>query len=389
MTPSESRQRAGKLRCALVVPTYNNCKTVRGVVEAALEWCTDVIVVDDGSTDATPQTLADVPAGVEVLRYADGRNRGKGYALRTGLRHALRRGFDYALTIDADGQHSPADIATLLAEEEAHPGSFIIGARDIRADGMPARNTFANRFSNFWFHLFTFVRLADTQSGFRLYPLREVGVMRFFTPRYEFEVEVAVRLAWRGVRVVNVPVSVRYPADRVSHFRPLPDFLRISLLNTVLLLAALLWYYPVRCWRWLRAGRWRGFLSRNLLHSGESASRMASGVAFGVMMSVMPIWGFQTAAAVGGAHLLRLNKIVVTAFANISLPPVIPFVVVASLHLGCLLTGSEMPALPLPSSPEEATSGVTSYALGSVALGVVLGAAAWPLAWMVIRMLRR
>ncbi len=388
-TPSESRQKASELRCALIIPTYNNGKTVRGVVEAALEWCADIIVVDDGSTDSTTRALSALPAGVEVLRYADGRNRGKGYALRTGLRHALRRGFDYALTMDADGQHSPADIAALLAEEEAHPGSFIIGARDICADGMPARNTFANRFSNFWFHLFTLVRLSDTQSGFRLYPLREVGAMRFFTPRYEFEVEVAVRLAWRGVRVVNVPIGVRYPADRVSHFRPLPDFLRISLLNTVLLLAALLWHYPVCCWRWLRGGKWRGFLSRNLLHSGESASRMASGVAFGVMMSVMPIWGFQTAAAVGGAHLLRLNKIVVAAFANVSLPPVIPFVVLASLHLGCLLMGSEMPALPLPASPQEATICAASYALGAVALGAVLGAAAWPLAWIAIRMLRR
>lgn len=389
MTPEECRLTAQRLGCALVIPTYNNGGTVARVVAEASRWCADVIVVNDGSTDNTAAELAKVPQNVEVTGYADGKNRGKGHALIKGLRRASERGFRYALTMDADGQHFAADAAALLAEEEAHPGSFIIGARNIEADGMPRKNTFANKFSNFWFRLFTLVCLTDTQSGFRLYPLEAMRGMRFFTPRYEFEVEVAVRLAWRGARVVNVPIRVAYPPDRVSHFRPGADFLRISALNTVLLLVAVLWFYPVRFWRWLRSGEWRSFLSRNLLHSGESAARLASGVALGAAMSVMPIWGFQTVAALGLAHVMRLNKIVVGAFANISLPPLIPLIVYGALHLGGLLLGHEVSLSMTEATAESAAESVADYAVGSAALGALLGVAAWPVAWGLIRIFRK
>lgn len=389
MTPEECRLTARQLGCALVIPTYNNGGTVAHVVAEAAQWCADVIVVNDGSTDNTANELAHVPDGVEVTGYADGKNRGKGHALIKGLRRAAERGFRYALTMDADGQHYAADADALLREEETHPGSFIIGARNIEADGMPQKNTFANKFSNFWFRLFTLVRLSDTQSGFRLYPLEAMRGMRFFTPRYEFEVEVAVRLAWRGVRVVNVPIRVAYPPDRVSHFRPGPDFLRISALNTVLLLVAVLWFYPVRSWRWLRSGEWRAFLSRNLLHSGESAERLACGVALGAAMSVMPIWGFQTVTAIGLAHILRLNKIVVGAFANISLPPLIPLIVYGALHLGGFLLGHEVSLSLTEATAESVGESVTDYAVGSAALGVLLGVTAWPVAWGLIRIFRK
>lgn len=391
MTASECRELCGSLRCCALLPTYNNGGTLEAVVRATLEWCAEVIVVDDGSTDQTPDLLSGLAgcAGLEVVSYPDHRNRGKGHALLTGLRRAAERGFVYAVTLDTDGQHNPADLANLVAYESEHPGAFVIGARNLAADGMPAKNTFANKFSNFWYAVQTFHRLPDTQSGFRLYPLATLMGLRLFTSGYEFEIESAVRLAWRGCPVAAVPVSVTYPDNRVSHFRPGRDFLRISLVNTVLTIVALLIYYPVAFVRWLRSGKARQFLDRHLIHSGESPARLASSVALGFTMSVQPVWGFQTLVAVAIAKLLRLNLIVVGTFTNISLPPFIPLIVFASLHIGGWLLG-----VPINLSLDEATAEsvgtqVGLYALGSSVLGLGLGTLAWPLSWALIKLCRR
>lgn len=232
--------------CA-VIPTYNNVRTVADIVRRTLAVCSDVIVVNDGSTDDTLQELQPFGDTIRIITYS--RNRGKGYALRRGLEAARKAGFDYAVTIDSDGQHSPEEIPTLTAatqtiKHSSNQAILVVGSRNLQADGMPAGNTFANRFSNFWFHLQTGLRLPDTQTGFRVYPLHNLPCLSLLTYRYESELELLVFSAWRGVRIVPVPVSVSYPADRVSHFRPFRDFFRISLLNTILCLLAIVYGYP-------------------------------------------------------------------------------------------------------------------------------------------------
>ena len=230
--------------CA-VIPTYNNARTVADIVRRTLAVCSDVIVVNDGSTDDTLQELQPFGDTIRIITYS--RNRGKGYALRRGLEASRKAGFDYAVTIDSDGQHSPEEIPNLInALSTLHSplSTLVVGSRNLQADGMPAGNTFANRFSNFWFHLQTGLRLPDTQTGFRVYPLHNLPCLSLLTYRYESELELLVFSAWRGVRIVPVPVSVSYPADRVSHFRPFRDFFRISLLNTILCLLAIVYGYP-------------------------------------------------------------------------------------------------------------------------------------------------
>ncbi len=221
-----------------VIPTYNNEKTLARVIGEVRRYCTDVLVVNDGSTDSTAGIIAG--AGVGSISYAP--NRGKGYALRRALRYAAEHGYRYMLTIDSDGQHYASDIPKFVEEIAKTPDALLVGARNLRSDNMPGKNTFANKFSNFWFRVETGIRLDDTQSGFRLYPVRRMKGMRFATRRYEFEVEVLVRAAWRGIEVRNIPVRVFYPekAERVSHFRPGKDFTRISILDTLLVLGALL-----------------------------------------------------------------------------------------------------------------------------------------------------
>lgn len=240
--------------CA-VIPTYNNARTVADIVRRTLAVCNDVIVVNDGSTDDTLQELQ--PFGDTITTITYSRNRGKGYALRRGIETARAAGFDYAVTIDSDGQHRPEEIPLLIQaiKQSDNQATLFVGSRNLQANGMPSGNTFANRFSNFWFHLQTGKHLPDTQTGFRVYPLHDLPCLNLLTYRYESELELLVFSAWRGVNIVSVPVSVSYPADRVSHFRPFRDFLRISLLNTVLCLLAIVYGYPRMLLNSMKGGR--------------------------------------------------------------------------------------------------------------------------------------
>ena len=226
-----------ELKTCIIVPVYNNVGTINDVVQRILRFCQDVIVVDDGSTDGSSDSLEDL--GAMVVRYE--KNRGKGYALKTGFKEAKARGFERAITIDADGQHFPEDIPVFATEAKAHPDAMLVGSRNLRMENMPGGNTFANKFSNFWFRLQTGVNLPDTQSGFRLYQLNHIGKLHFLTYRYEAELELLVFQCWKGVRMLPVGINVYYPpeGERVTHFRPFRDFFRISVLNTVLCVFAL------------------------------------------------------------------------------------------------------------------------------------------------------
>ena len=239
----------------VIVPTYNNEKTIVDVLRRIQAYTRNIIVVNDGSTPETMAVLTsafDAPELPEIVDYTP--NKGKGYALMQGFRRALELGYRYAVTIDSDGQHFPEDIPVLMDCFLQHKGSLIVGSRNLTADNMPSKNTFANKFSNFWFRLQTGIPLEDTQSGYRLYPLEAINLRWPITPRYEAELELLVFSAWRGVPVISVPVRVYYPpeGERVSHFRPFWDFFRISVLNSVLTFGALFYYLPVRILRKLK-----------------------------------------------------------------------------------------------------------------------------------------
>ena len=228
----------------VVMPTYRNAGTVLDVVRRVLAQDLPLIVVNDGSPDDTDRILKESGLPMTVLTHP--RNRGKGVALRTGLEYARKEGYRYALTIDSDGQHYPEDIPLFLEAVGKHPGALIVGSRDLQAENMPGGNSFANRFSNFWFRLQTARNLPDTQTGYRAYPLDRLPGLRLLTARYEAELALLVFSAWKGVELVPVPVRVHYPAaeERVSSFRPFRDFARISVLNTVLCVLALVYGYP-------------------------------------------------------------------------------------------------------------------------------------------------
>lgn len=239
----------------VIIPTYNNGGTIGRVVDEALLYCDDIIVVNDGSDDTTASILSS-KKGIDVVAYE--RNRGKGYALKRGIERALARGFAYAITMDGDGQHSASDIPAFVEANRRWPGSIILGNRNkakiVRSKG----SSFANSFSNFWFCVQTLHRLPDTQTGFRLYPLKKLYGYRLMTARYEAELGLLVFAAWHGVAIHSIPVDVYYPPkeERVSHFRPAKDFTRISILNTILCILAVVYALPLFVLRtmmkWLR-----------------------------------------------------------------------------------------------------------------------------------------
>lgn len=232
--------------CA-VIPTYQNAKTLLKVVADVHRVVDTVFVVDDGSNDGTA-ALLDKATGNErpekVLTHP--KNCGKGAALKTGLTYARQQGFRYAVTVDADGQHRADDIPALLKAVKEEPDALAIGSRGLQHENMPAKSTFANRFSNFWFALQTLQRLPDTQSGLRVYPLRRLHGLRWMSARYEAELTLLVFSAWAGVKLLPVPVSVYYPPrdQRVTHFRPGRDFTRISVLNTLLCFLMVVYGWP-------------------------------------------------------------------------------------------------------------------------------------------------
>jgi predicted LPLAT superfamily acyltransferase len=226
----EPEQRSCDLaQACVVIPVFNNARTVGDVVRGALEHVSTVIVYDDGSTDGSSERAQ--AAGATVLRHQT--NKGKGTALRHLFEAAHQRGFRYAISLDADGQHLPADLPRFLEVAAKDPGALILGARDLVAAGAPSSSEFGRKTSNFWIWFETGLRVADSQSGFRGYPLPEALQLKPWGRRYEFEADVLLRAAWAGIPIRTVSIHVLYPADRVTHFRLVVDNIRIVALNTV------------------------------------------------------------------------------------------------------------------------------------------------------------
>lgn len=356
------------LKCCVIIPTYNNGNTLQRVIDGVLRYTDAIIVVNDGATDATGEILE----GYTTLRQIHlPKNRGKGKALRAGFKAAREAGFDYAVTIDSDGQHFPDDIPIFIAALEKEGSALLIGSRNMEQEGVPKKSSFGNKFSNFWFLFETGIKLDDTQSGYRLYPLRELP-KKFFTTKFEFEIEVIVRAAWKGIPVRNIPVRVLYdPEERVSHFRPFKDFTRISILNTVLVIISLLYIKPRDMVRNLRKKGLKKFFLENVLESTDSPCKKALSIALGVFIGIVPLWGLQTVIVLFLAYILRLNKVIAFAFSNISVPPMIPFIIFASLKAGSLFVDGNAAFSENATVMESIGSNLLQYIIGSFVVAII------------------
>ncbi|MBW3550920.1 MAG: glycosyltransferase family 2 protein [Proteobacteria bacterium] len=224
------------MNVAVLIPAYHEELRIREVVEGALRHCSQVIVVDDGSSDGTRVQLDGLP--VQLLVHAQ--CRGKGESLRHGFRAALALGVDGVLTMDGDGQHSAADIPRLLEAASRHPRHIVIGARVKKRSQQPILRRLANEFGDWGIAWACGYRIIDTQSGQRYYPARVAALGDVPGEDFVFEAQILISAArLLGTRCVSVPIESRYqcagasaddPGEqfRASHFRPMRDFGRIT-----------------------------------------------------------------------------------------------------------------------------------------------------------------
>ncbi len=385
------KQKFAELQCCIIIPTYNNDHALEDVISSVLQYTDNVIVVNDGSTDQTRTILARFPQ-IQALHIPV--NSGKGWALRQGFKYAVEQGFRYGITIDSDGQHFPEDLPLFLDLIENQPDSMILGARDMTTEEVPVTSSFGHKFSIFWFKVETGIKVLDVQTGFRLYPLHKVKEIRWVvSKKYEYEVEILVRLAWMGVKVLSVPVKVYYaPKEtRVSHFRKFRDFTRVSIANSILVLIALLWVRPILFFKGLRKKSLREFFMEYIVNSQDSNAKLAKSVALGLFIGVTPIWGWQILTTIGLAHLFKLNKFVAVTTSNISLPPMLPFVIFFSYIIGGWVLGANTSEMNYHSDIglQWMKENLVQYLTGSLILGLVLSLTLGPVTYLLLRYFRK
>jgi glycosyltransferase involved in cell wall biosynthesis len=217
-----------KARFAVIIPVYNHEYAVSDVIKKSLCLNYPVFVVNDGSTDSTADRIRDLD-GIRLLQHKE--NRGKGAAILTGFAQAAQVA-DWAITIDADGQHDPQDALKLIRAIPENARPIVVGSREgMAGTHVPWTSRFGRGFSNFWVFLSGGPRVTDSQSGFRIYPLPEAMGLNVTAKRYQFEVEILVKARWRKIPVIEAPIRVRYAPgkERISHFRPFIDFIRNSI----------------------------------------------------------------------------------------------------------------------------------------------------------------
>ena len=380
-----------ELKVCVIIPAYNNASTLGEVISSVSAYTKNIIVINDGSTEHTNEVVQAFPF-VQYISYA--KNAGKGFALRTAFKYADEHGYRFAITIDADGQHFASDLPAFINKLLETPGAIIVGARNMNQASVPGKSSFGHKFSNFWFNVETGITCPDTQSGYRLYPLSLLNNINFITRKYEFEIEVLVRAAWKGVKIAWVPVTVYYaPKEtRISHFRPFKDFTRISILNTVLVIIAFLYIKPRNFMRMLfNKKKMNAFFKEHLMQSHHSDIIKAASVAFGIFMGIIPIWGIQLGTAVFLAILLKLNKPLVIIAANISIPPMIPIIIFASYKTGAIWMGENAGNLEFNSSitRESVKNNIVQYIYGSITLAVLAAIVSGIITLSLLRLFKR
>jgi glycosyltransferase involved in cell wall biosynthesis len=234
----------------IAIPAYNEERTIRPLALGALAHCPRVIVVDDGSNDATSAQLQELP--LTLLRHDV--NQGKAASLRTAFAHALAQDARCVITLDGDGQHDPADASAMLETWLRHPENIVIGSRLHDRVRFPAARYRANRFACFWISWAAGHPIADSQSGFRAYP-REVMRLalgrRVRSSRFTFESEILIEAAWHGFSTLAVAIPGHYPVSaRPSHFQPVVDIAKIVVMVALRLLCQGM--APRGLWRSLR-----------------------------------------------------------------------------------------------------------------------------------------
>lgn len=395
---------ASEHRPVIVAPTFNNARTLADVLRRIGALGLDVIVTNDGSTDDTATILSEwshEPSSTRRVLVTHEVNRGKAAALRSAFGRAAELGYTHAVTIDTDGQLAPEQVPLLLEESRRHQQALILGTRDDRAADYPRKSFVGRWVSNRLVRLQSGAVVSDSQCGFRVYPLETTARLNCRASRFSFETEVLTRAAWAGVAVRHVTVTCTYdpPHGRVTHFKPCRDSLRAVAMHARLLGRAAL---PVPVTRigheptgtpWRRFARWMSPAGvwRAARHDPAERTRVAAGLATGVFIANLPVYGFQTVLSLAAARWFKLHPISVIAGSHASTPPLGPALVVAAISLGHWLTRGNAPVLT-HFDPRVVGYGplvrnvIFEWTVGGIVCGVVLAFATFALSRLILQL---
>lgn len=227
------RQGGALNKIAFLVPFYNHPQNIKALIAALKTYELPVIVVDDGSDEASKLILAELERTEGILLLTRAQNGGKGIAMKDGFKFALNRGFSHVLQIDADFQHDAALIGEFLRQSRAHPQS-IVCANPIYGEDAPKSRVYGRKITNFWVAINTLSHgVKDAMCGFRVYPLEQLkkAAAKSKTNRMEFDIEILVNAVRQGTNIRWIDTYVRYEKGGVSHFKMLRDNALISLMH--------------------------------------------------------------------------------------------------------------------------------------------------------------
>jgi len=323
--------------------------------------------------------------------------------MKSGFAAASLAGFTHAITIDTDGQLDPEQIPQIIAKAQEQPRALVIGVRDESRSDYPSGSRFGRRFSNYMVRLESGILVNDSQCGLRAYPLGLVNTVKCRAQRFGYETEIITRAGWAGCPVAEVPVNCRYlPAgERVSHFRPIVDSVKAVFMHGRLLLRTLApwpharWPEARTSWMpsWSSLKKWASLKDawRQLRNDESSHTMFATGLALGVFIANLPLYGVQTVLALYAAKRLHLHPAPVIIGTQASMPPISIALVVMAIYLGHLILHGSWPLWPEGSWSLEGISALApsllaAWAVGSVIVGAVLAALTFALATIFLRM---
>jgi uncharacterized protein (DUF2062 family) len=377
---------ATSIRIVAIIPTYNNAASIARVIADVRQYVPDIIAVNDGSTDATAQILGTIG---RITLVAFDRNQGKGRALQAGFAQALALGFTHAITIDADGQHLTADIPLFIEKGHAERETLWIGSRSIPVDATlpPPRSRFGRRFGNFWYRFITGTILDDTQCGFRLYPLTMITSLTLKGARYEYEQEALIKAAWSGTPVRQIPIHLYYQeaGERVSHFRTVRDFLRISAVNSRAAFIRCIFPLSTMVVPGATVREKIAHLVKQELRAHATPKKAAFSLALGVFIGIFPIHGFQVLCLLGLTLLLRLNRPLAMLGVCISSPPLLPLIIIAAVEIGRMVLPANLVMLSGHATGTAVLQGATEFVVGSAILSIIAGVVTFLAAYPIFR----
>jgi len=359
-------------KSVIVIPVYNHSATLYGVVVSALKASNNVMVVDDGSTDKSADTISDL--NVHLIHHE--KNLGKGAAIKTAVKNARKLGMTHMVTIDANGSYDPADFHLFAAALGKNPDSIIIGRRSFPKSEVPLLSRVNRCLANFWFRIQTGRSLSDVSCTYRAYPLAVLENLTLRTRRNSFEVEVLTKAAWAGVNVdeVNISAYIHRPEKHKYSFNFFLDNIRVTLFNFHLTMRSIVPWPHQKLMGKNQSKEKITILHplrsiKTLLTENTSPKQLAAGGALGVLLGTLPLIGCHNIAILFAAGYFRLNKVLALATSGLCVPPLVPALCIEAgyfMRHGTFLTEISMKTLGY-----QALERIYEWLLGSLVLAPV------------------